>query len=168
MLADSQLLWERRFCQAAGIHMNAYSSIRTPAPYLSKSPQILKDLPEFARLVKGFAEQEPYLPIPCPRLQLLPWAGKKEGRAYLLNTHTSLSFGHQHKAGVLQAWVGASWKADGGCTCAQFAIRKAESTAEMLTHWDLASHSSGVIHNIRKHLHFHTKRTYHCPLVRTF
>lgn len=78
--------------------MNAHSSIHTPAPYFSKSPQILKDLPKFTRLVKGFAEQEPYLPIPCPILQLLPWADKKEGCAYLLNTHTSLSFGYQHKA----------------------------------------------------------------------
>lgn len=59
--------------------MNEHSSIHTPAPYLSKSPQILKDLPKFTKLVKGFAEQEPYLPMPCPILQLLPWADKKEG-----------------------------------------------------------------------------------------
>lgn len=69
---------------------------------------------------------------------------------------------------MLQTCVGASQKADGRCTCVQFAIRKAKNIVEMLTPWDLASHSSGVVYNIRKHLQSQTKRTYYFSLVRTF
>ena len=93
--------------------MNEHSSVHTPAPYLSKSPQILKDLPEFTGWLRALLSRNLIFPFPAQYCSyFLGLMRKKDELIYLTHIPLCLLDANTGSDAASMCWclLGGRWE----------------------------------------------------------